>query len=121
MTTQACLPTSTPTESRLVARGVEIAGSGGSRVSWADPVQSLLREPNQNHATLAVVGSHGHNHVTDALSWVVGELLHDGPPLGARCAIPGEVQTEVRRHHSYRGRRPVRGAHGRELGCSGGR
>jgi hypothetical protein len=92
MTTQACLPTSTPTESRLVARGVEIAGSGGSRVSWADPVQSLLREPNQNHATLAVVGSHGHNHVTDALSWVVGELLHDGP----RSVLVARFQAKCR-------------------------
>jgi nucleotide-binding universal stress UspA family protein len=61
--------------------GLEVAGPRTeSRLVNGPPVQSLLRELEQERATLAVVGTHGHSRASEiVIGGVAGELLHAAP------------------------------------------
>jgi nucleotide-binding universal stress UspA family protein len=62
-------------------RGLEVAGPRAeSRLVNGPPLRSLMRELEQERATLVVVGTHGHTRVSEiVIGGVAGELLHNAP------------------------------------------
>lgn len=64
-----------------VRKGAEIAGPRAeSRLVNGPPLQSLRRELKEKEGTPAVVGTHGHGHLSEILiGGVADELLHNAP------------------------------------------
>jgi nucleotide-binding universal stress UspA family protein len=62
-------------------KGFEVAGTRAeSRLVNGPPLGSLMRELEQERATLVVVGTHGHTRVSEiVIGGVAGELLHNAP------------------------------------------
>jgi nucleotide-binding universal stress UspA family protein len=67
-----------------ISRAAAIAGSRAkSRLVDGPPLQSLVQELNEKHATLAVVGTHARRRLYEiVIGGVGGELLHN-----ARCSV----------------------------------
>jgi nucleotide-binding universal stress UspA family protein len=62
-------------------KGAEIAGPLATlRLVNGPPLRSLVRELEDRHATLAIVGTHGHSRLSEiVIGGVAGPLLHDSP------------------------------------------
>jgi nucleotide-binding universal stress UspA family protein len=74
-----------------VRRAAELAGPrAGTKLVNGPPPASFLQEVEEQDATLAVVGTHGHKRVAEiVLGGVAGQLLHEAPCSVCIARRPG--------------------------------